>query len=90
MSDTTKYLWKGKTAKGEILSGEYEATSKDELTAYLRKRRITITSIKEKKKAGGAGLSKPVQIVQLGATVNDLVTAACRAVHGALQNERGY
>ncbi|MCA8934518.1 MAG: NADP-dependent malic enzyme [Rhodospirillaceae bacterium] len=36
------------------------------------------------------GLSKPVQIVQLGATVNDLVTAACLAVHGALQNERGY
>ena len=35
------------------------------------------------------GLSKPVQIVQLGATVNDLVTAACLAVHADLQNERG-
>ena len=34
------------------------------------------------------GLAKPVQIVQLGATVNDLVTAACLAVHGAIQNER--
>ncbi|MCB1184706.1 type II secretion system F family protein [bacterium] len=67
MSDTTKYLWKGKTAKGEILSGEYEATSKDELTAYLRKRRITITSIKEKKKAGGVTLFK-----KKGVSVKDL------------------
>ena len=29
MSATTTYLWKGKTAKGEILSGEYEADRQD-------------------------------------------------------------
>jgi len=27
------------------------------------------------------GLARPVQIVQLGATVNELVTAACLAAH---------
>ena len=46
----TKYLWKGKTAKGETLTGEYEATDKAEVGAYLRKRRIVITSIKKKPK----------------------------------------
>ncbi len=47
---TTMFLWKGKTAKGETLSGEYEAASKDAVGSYLRKRRITITSIKKKPK----------------------------------------
>jgi type IV pilus assembly protein PilC len=46
----TKYLWKGKTAKGETLSGEYEAVDKNEVGEYLRKRRIVITSIKKKPK----------------------------------------
>jgi len=50
VSATTMYLWKGKTVKGETLSGEYEANSKDAVGSYLRKRRITITSIKKKPK----------------------------------------
>ena len=47
---TTKYIWKGKSAKGEALSGEYEADSQNEVGAYLRKRRIVITKIKKKPK----------------------------------------
>ena len=50
MSATTVYLWKGKSTKGEVLSGEYEAASRDAVGEYLRKRRITITSIKKKPK----------------------------------------
>ena len=50
MSATNTFLWKGKTAKGETLSGEYEATDKQQVNAYLRKRRITITSVKKKPK----------------------------------------
>jgi len=46
----TTYLWKGKTAKGETLTGEYEATDKSAVGEYLRKRRIVITSIKKKPK----------------------------------------
>ena len=50
MSATTVFLWKGKSAKGEILSGEFEARTRDDVGEYLRKRRITITSIKKKPK----------------------------------------
>ena len=50
MSATTVYLWKGKTAKGEILSGEFEARTRDDVGEYLRKRRIIITTIKKKPK----------------------------------------
>jgi type IV pilus assembly protein PilC len=47
---TTMFVWKGKTAKGETLSGEYEATDRKEVGNYLQKRRIVITSIKKKPK----------------------------------------
>ncbi len=46
----TKFVWKGKSAKGETLSGEYEATDSREVGEYLRKRKIVITSIKKKPK----------------------------------------
>lgn len=46
----TKYVWKGKSAKGETVSGEYEATDSREVGEYLRKRKIVITSIKKKPK----------------------------------------
>lgn len=46
----TKFVWKGKSAKGESLSGEYEAKDSREVGEYLRKRRIVITSIKKKPK----------------------------------------
>ncbi len=44
------FVWKGKTAKGESLSGEYEAEDRKEVGSYLRQRRIVITSIKKKPK----------------------------------------
>lgn len=45
---STTWVWKGRSPKGEILSGEYEASAKQEVSEYLRKRRIIITSIKRK------------------------------------------
>jgi type IV pilus assembly protein PilC len=47
-ASTTVFQWRGKSTKGEVLSGEYEARNRDEVGEYLRRRRITITSIKKK------------------------------------------
>ena len=44
------YIWKGRSPSGEILSGEYVTDNKQELVNYLRKRKIIITSLKEKSK----------------------------------------
>lgn len=44
----TTYLWKGRSPNGELLSGEYQTENKDELVSYLRKRKIIITSVREK------------------------------------------
>jgi len=44
----TTYLWKGRSPSGELLSGEYQTESKDELVSYLRKRKIIITSVRNK------------------------------------------
>jgi len=44
----TTYLWKGRTSKGETLSGEYAWDDRRDVGEYLRKRRIVITSIKKK------------------------------------------
>ena len=50
MSATSTFIWQGKSAKGETLKGEYEAKDRRAVGDYLRKRRITITSIKKKPK----------------------------------------
>lgn len=50
MSTNTIFLWQGKSAKGETLKGEYEATDRKEVGEHLRKQRIVITSIKKKPK----------------------------------------
>ncbi len=55
MSSTTVFLWSGKTSKGEVLTGEYEAADKAAVTEYLRKRRIVITSVRKKAKSPGVG-----------------------------------
>ncbi len=44
----TTFMWKGRSPDGEILSGEYVTENKQELISYLRKRKIIITSLKEK------------------------------------------
>ena len=46
----TTYLWKGRSPSGELLSGEYQTENKDDLVSYLRKRKIIITSVREKGK----------------------------------------
>jgi len=45
------FVWKGRSPSGEILAGEYETDNKQELVNYLRKRKIIITSLKEKSKS---------------------------------------
>jgi len=47
---TTTYLWKGRTPTGEIVSGEYLTENKQELINNLRKRKIIITTVREKPK----------------------------------------
>lgn len=53
----TSYIWKGRTPTGELLSGEYIAETKQELTNYLRKRKIIITHIRHKPKDISLGFS---------------------------------
>lgn len=45
----TTYAWKGKTAVGEIVSGEATVENRRELNNILRKRRIIPSAVKEKK-----------------------------------------
>jgi type IV pilus assembly protein PilC len=47
---TTTFVWKGTTPQGEPMSGEYEAEAKQEVAAYLRKRKIAVRSIRPKAK----------------------------------------
>jgi type IV pilus assembly protein PilC len=53
---STTYVWKGRSPNGEILSGEYIAETKDDLVGYLRKRKIIITSVRQKSKDYKIGL----------------------------------
>jgi type IV pilus assembly protein PilC len=48
----TTFTWKGRSPNGELLSGEYNAETKEELVTHLRKRKIIITSMREKAKGG--------------------------------------
>jgi type IV pilus assembly protein PilC len=54
----TTYLWKGKTAAGDVITGEMLARSKNELIVNLRKRRVILTSAKEKTKGINLGLGR--------------------------------
>jgi type IV pilus assembly protein PilC len=77
VSSTTVFLWKGKTAKGESLSGEYEATDKSEVNDYLRKRRIVITSVSKKPKTaamGGFFKKKTVSVKDLSVFTRQFAT----------------
>jgi type IV pilus assembly protein PilC len=42
------YLWKGRTVSGEVQTGELTLDNQDEVLAALRKKRIIITSVREK------------------------------------------
>ena len=53
----TTYVWKGKTAAGDIISGETQAGSRADLILSLKKKRVTMTSAKEKPKGLKLGLT---------------------------------
>lgn len=44
------YAWQGRTAAGQTVSGETAAANRNELMAQLRKKKIVVTSVKEKPK----------------------------------------
>jgi type IV pilus assembly protein PilC len=52
----TVYQWKGKTPTGNVVSGEMSVRSKAELIMNLRKKKVTVTSAKEKSRSAGFGL----------------------------------
>jgi len=52
------YVWKGRTVGGEIQTGELTLESQDEALSALRKRRIIISSVREKKAEMKMGLPK--------------------------------
>ena len=64
----TTFVWKGRSPTGEILSGEYVTENKQELVGYLRKRKIIVTSLKEKAKEVGIRLpmKKSITVKDLG------------------------
>lgn len=51
----TLYQWKGRTTGGEPVSGEMQVGSKAELIMSLRKKRVLLTSAKEKTRSKGLG-----------------------------------
>jgi len=46
----TTYQWRGRTAGGENVGGELTASSRSELLAQLRRKKIVVTSVKQKPK----------------------------------------
>ncbi len=46
----TTYQWRGRTAGGENVSGELAASNRGELLAQLRKKKIVVTSVRQKAK----------------------------------------
>jgi len=63
----TTFVWKGKTAKGDTIAGEYKATDRREVAEYLRKRRVVIQSVRKKPKDIGFKLGG-----KKGVSVKDL------------------
>jgi type IV pilus assembly protein PilC len=47
---STTFLWRGKTAGGETVSGELTVKTRNDALAQLRKRKIVVTSVKPKPK----------------------------------------
>jgi type IV pilus assembly protein PilC len=72
----TTYMWKGKSPNGEILSGEYAAETKEDLVGYLRKRKIIITSVREKSKEFSITMpwEKRVSVKDLGVFTRQFAT----------------
>jgi type IV pilus assembly protein PilC len=69
-------MWKGKSPSGEILNGEYAAETKEDLVGYLRKRKIIITSVREKTKEFNVTMpwDKRVSVKDLGVFTRQFAT----------------
>jgi type IV pilus assembly protein PilC len=69
-------MWKGKSPSGEILSGDYAAETKEDLIGYLRKRKIIITSVREKTKEFNITMpwEKRVSVKDLGVFTRQFAT----------------
>jgi type IV pilus assembly protein PilC len=72
----TTFVWKGRSPTGEILSGEYVTENKQELIGYLRKRKIIVTSLREKTKELSIRLpiKKRVTVKDLGVFTRQFAT----------------
>ncbi|MBD3223002.1 type II secretion system F family protein [bacterium] len=71
----TTYVWKGKNAKGEVISGEYKAEDRREVAEYLRKRRVIIQSVRKKPKEISFSLGKKgVSVKDLGVFTRQYAT----------------
>ena len=84
MNSTTVFQWTGKTAKGEVLSGEYEATDKNAVSEYLRKRRLVIVSVRKKQKSaamGGLFKKKGVSVKDLSVFTRQFATMVLSLIH---------
>jgi type IV pilus assembly protein PilC len=70
------FVWKGKTIAGALQSGETTFDTQDEVVSYLRKKKIVITSIKEKPKQIklGFGLRKKVSTKDLAVFTRQFAT----------------
>ena len=72
----TTFIWKGRSPNGEILAGEYVTDNKTELINYLRKRKIIITSLKQKSKQMNINLpwSGKITVKDLGVFTRQFAT----------------
>jgi len=73
---STMYLWKGRTPTGEMLSGEFMTENKQELINHLRKRKIIITTIRQKPKeiSVSFGLKNRITTRDLGVFTRQFAT----------------
>jgi type IV pilus assembly protein PilC len=70
----TLYQWKGRTTAGEVVSGEMSAGSRAELVLSLRKKRVLLTSAKEKARSKGFGLFGGVSTKDLAVFTRQFAT----------------
>ena len=71
----TTFVWKGRSPSGEILSGEYITENKQELVSYLRKRKIIITSLKQKsREINLLSFKKNISVKDLGVFTRQFAT----------------
>jgi type IV pilus assembly protein PilC len=70
----TLYQWKGRTPAGEIVTGETSASSKADLIMSLRKKRVLLTTAKEKTRSKGLGFGGGVSTKDLAVFTRQFAT----------------